>query len=91
MIRYKNYVVWGAGDNAGYLTESGRRLFANIVHRLANSPALAFEPIAKVSGRLLDPAGSGVPGASVHVERYVPGEEAKEAYTVDSRTRSDGS
>ncbi len=35
VVRYENYVVWGAGADAGYLTESGRRLFANITHQLA--------------------------------------------------------
>lgn len=37
VVRYKNYAVWGAGPDAGYLTETGRRLFANITHKLADS------------------------------------------------------
>ncbi len=34
IVRYKQYVVWGAGSDAGYFTDVGRRLFANIVHVL---------------------------------------------------------
>lgn len=34
VVRYKNYVVWGAGSDAGYFTDAGRRLFSNIVHVL---------------------------------------------------------
>jgi len=37
VVRYKNYVVWGVGSDAGYLTDLGRRLFANILHKLAGS------------------------------------------------------
>ncbi len=37
VVRYRDYVVWGAGPDAGYLTETGKRLFANIVHTLAGS------------------------------------------------------
>ncbi len=37
VVRYERFVVWGAGPDPGYLTESGRRLFANIVHKLAGS------------------------------------------------------
>ena len=38
VVRFQHYAVWGAGPDAGYLTESGRRLFTNIVHDLAHSP-----------------------------------------------------
>ena len=37
VVRYENYVVWGAGPDPGYLTEPGKRLFANIAHHLADS------------------------------------------------------
>ncbi len=36
VVRYRQYAVWGAGSDAGYLTEPGRRLFANITHKLAD-------------------------------------------------------
>ncbi len=37
VVRYERFVLWGAGPDPGYLTESGRRLFANIAHKLAGS------------------------------------------------------
>ena len=36
VVRNEHYAVWGAGPDALYLTEPGRRLFANITHKLAN-------------------------------------------------------
>lgn len=35
VVRSKGYVMWGCGDQAEVLTENGRKLFANIVHDLA--------------------------------------------------------
>ena len=34
VVRYEDYVAWGAGSDPGYFTDEGKRLFANIVHIL---------------------------------------------------------